>query len=189
MAKPQKKTNPIVELCLCIFLGYLGGHRFYTGKIKSGVLYLFTGGICGIGWLVDIILIALRLRQVSALKKSATHNVSTVSSNAVPSYEYEDVRFYPPADMIKKVPKHLLTPGVRVDLQTEPHNEYDNRAVALYVSGHQIGYLLRGTLQDMANDYLRQGYPIVATLTSFGLAAGEYQGFISLAFYKESTHK
>ena len=49
MSKIQKKTNPIVELCLCIFLGYLGVHRFYTGKVKSGVLYLFTGGIGGIG--------------------------------------------------------------------------------------------------------------------------------------------
>ena len=47
-----------VTLILCIFLGYLGVHRFYTGKIGTGILYLLTGGIFYIGWIVDIIKIA-----------------------------------------------------------------------------------------------------------------------------------
>ncbi len=51
------EKNKTVTLILCIALGYLGVHRFYTGKVKSGVLYLCTGGLCGIGWIVDIILI------------------------------------------------------------------------------------------------------------------------------------
>lgn len=51
------KKNKTVTLALCILLGYLGVHRFYTGKTKSGVLYLLTVGLCGIGWIIDIILI------------------------------------------------------------------------------------------------------------------------------------
>ncbi|HIT90783.1 MAG TPA: TM2 domain-containing protein [Candidatus Merdenecus merdavium] len=47
----------LVALLLCLFLGGLGGHRFYAGKIGWGVLYLFTGGLCGIGALVDLIMI------------------------------------------------------------------------------------------------------------------------------------
>jgi len=37
--------------------GFLGAHRFYYGKPKSGTLYFFTFGLLGIGWLIDIFLI------------------------------------------------------------------------------------------------------------------------------------
>lgn len=52
------RKNKIVALLLCIFLGYFGAHKFYVGKVGMGILYLFTMGFFGIGWLIDIILIA-----------------------------------------------------------------------------------------------------------------------------------
>lgn len=51
-------NNRWVAFVLCFILGGLGIHRFYVGKIGTGILYLFTGGLCGIGWLVDLIMIA-----------------------------------------------------------------------------------------------------------------------------------
>ena len=43
-----------VALLLCIFLGIFGAHHFYVGRIGKGILYFFTAGLFGIGWLIDI---------------------------------------------------------------------------------------------------------------------------------------
>lgn len=51
--------NKWVAFLLCFFLGELGLHRFYVGKIGTGILYLFTFGFFGIGWLCDLIFILL----------------------------------------------------------------------------------------------------------------------------------
>lgn len=52
------RKSKTAALLLCIFAGWLGVHKFYVGKAGMGILYLFTAGLFGIGWLVDIILIA-----------------------------------------------------------------------------------------------------------------------------------
>ena len=56
----RKEKNKTIALLLCIFLGYLGAHKFYEGKVGMGILYLFTMGLFGIGWIVDIIMIAMK---------------------------------------------------------------------------------------------------------------------------------
>lgn len=55
-----RRKNKIVALILCIFFGLFGAHKFYEGKTGMGILYLFTMGLFGIGWIIDIINIAMK---------------------------------------------------------------------------------------------------------------------------------
>jgi hypothetical protein len=54
---PVSPHSRLIALVLCVLLGYLGVHRFYVGRVVSGLIWMFTGGLLGIRWLIDIILI------------------------------------------------------------------------------------------------------------------------------------
>lgn len=47
-------TDYSVAWLLLSFLGMFGIHRFYMGKWVTGLIWMFTGGLLGIGWLYDL---------------------------------------------------------------------------------------------------------------------------------------
>ena len=55
----------LIGYLLWIF-GFLGAHRFYFGRPVSGAIYLFTFGLLGIGWLVDLFLMPSLERQADS---------------------------------------------------------------------------------------------------------------------------
>ncbi len=68
-AKPQPPSSPrnlgppsnksrLTALLLCVFAGFVGVHRFYAGRIGSGILWLLSFGVFGVGWIYDLVMIA-----------------------------------------------------------------------------------------------------------------------------------
>lgn len=49
------EKNKWVAFVLCLFLGLVGAHKFYEGKILVGVVYIFTAGLFFVGWIIDLI--------------------------------------------------------------------------------------------------------------------------------------
>ena len=49
--------NKWASFLLCLFLGYIGAHKYYEGKISTGLLYTCTFGLFGIGWIIDCIVL------------------------------------------------------------------------------------------------------------------------------------
>lgn len=47
-------VNHSVAWLLLAFLGVFGVHRFYMAKWMTGLLWLITGGLFGLGWLYDL---------------------------------------------------------------------------------------------------------------------------------------
>ncbi|MDE6731839.1 MAG: TM2 domain-containing protein [Oscillospiraceae bacterium] len=59
LAGGWKKSKWVCLLLWC-FLGFVGGHKFYDGKIRTGLLYMFTLGLFFIGWIKDLFVILNR---------------------------------------------------------------------------------------------------------------------------------
>lgn len=64
------KTGPSAFiLWLCCLIGICGLHRFYLGRFWTGLLWLLTFGLLGIGQVIDLFLLPSMLRQHNLQKR------------------------------------------------------------------------------------------------------------------------
>lgn len=83
--------NPWVRVLIIFFLGGLGVHKFVDKQTGMGILYLLTGGLFGIGWLVD--LVKAIIAAVNS-EDEITHAVSASTPNTF-AIVSEDCKFCP----------------------------------------------------------------------------------------------
>ncbi|WP_075601754.1 TM2 domain-containing protein [Saccharicrinis aurantiacus] len=70
----RKDPQTFLLLALAGFVCFSGIHRFYANQIGMGLLYFFTGGLCFIGTIVDLVnhkTLALEVNQKSAMEVAA----------------------------------------------------------------------------------------------------------------------
>lgn len=73
----RKKAETILICCLLGFICFAGIQRFVVGQMGMGILYFFTGGLCLIGTIVDIInhkQMAFEFNQKMALESMTMTN-------------------------------------------------------------------------------------------------------------------
>ena len=51
----RKKSETILIAAIIGFFGFAGIHRFLLDQVGMGLLYFFTGGLCLIGTIIDIV--------------------------------------------------------------------------------------------------------------------------------------
>ncbi len=61
---PQK--SKLVAYLLWLFLGVFGVHRFYIGKVGTGIIYLFTQGFFYLGWFIDLFTLSGQVDRYNA---------------------------------------------------------------------------------------------------------------------------
>ena len=102
MSQQRQEVEPGVAYILWAFcfLGFCGIHRFYSGKVVSGLLYLFTFGFLGFGQLLDLLLIPGMTRernmylmyQATIAARNNGHQVTLVEQpKAVPQVEKKEI--------------------------------------------------------------------------------------------------
>lgn len=73
------KSKGIAYL-LWFFLGWAGIHRFYVGKVVSGIIYLLSFGLFGFGWFLDLFLLSGYVDTYNALYL-AQESFGNINSN------------------------------------------------------------------------------------------------------------
>lgn len=104
----REPTMAWIDFAICFFFGVLGVHKFREKKIGMGILYLFTCGLFGFGWLYDCVryLIAAIKSQSNSSANVTPHSTESADT---PSMTGPDLPETPKGNNIKKILLWVLT--------------------------------------------------------------------------------
>lgn len=196
------KSRIIAIFLACIgFIGIAGLHRFYQKKFLTGLLWFFTVGLFLIGTLVDVILLIKDL--ISFIK---TPKVQPILNNLPPENQFNDTIVF-----LNEAPESVdgiplsnnykceklcqirgkepdiskLKERDRLQLVPEPQNDYDDKAIAVYHGTDKLGYIYRGKVQDIVNEFLADNQTRVFCFISKILA---HEVYMNIGCYSNSRY-
>ena len=70
----ESDTHSLTVGYILWLFGFLGAHRFYYGKRWTGLLWLCTGGLLGVGWLLDLIFMPAMEREADRRYATGIHD-------------------------------------------------------------------------------------------------------------------
>lgn len=169
----------ILGVILAIFTGPFGGYRFYRRQYFLGIIYLFTAGLCGIGWIIDIIA-SLQYNPNNQPQNNLVQpndfdgytEVVRMHTRVVGS-SYPCIRL---ADCSRQDILHGLSMPFRKDRINIEYTEYDGEPAYLVVrdDGVDIGYLKKELSAKLAKKY--PGCPLKVTKWVVTGGDGRYYG-------------
>lgn len=100
------------------------------------------------------------------------------------AYHYEEIKLYTPPKYQKSRPR--IKAGTELEVMPEPENPYDNCAVKFTYKGKTLGYVYKGGLQDMFNDWFTYGHPFIVRFLKYGSPESVA---VNVAFYRGNDKK
>lgn len=141
---------------LALLGGWFGLHKFVQKQTKTGILYLFTFGLFGIGWFVDIIIAASKLKSQSTKAVGLSHHNYTMQINVVGEhYKKNDIASVMSGNRMYNLPDHEFINKIEprkyiyrfkyreteAQLILEPNNPYDANAIKVVIDNIHVGYV------------------------------------------------
>ena len=67
----------LLTYLLWLIGGLLGVHKFYLGRPVVGLIYLFTGGLFFVGWIIDFFTLPRQVRIANLLQQNSSEGVGS----------------------------------------------------------------------------------------------------------------
>ena len=177
----------MVKFLITLFLGWAGVHKFAEKKTIMGIIYLFTFGLFGIGWIYDSIKAFIELRnlktnlnqiEVVGVYYRKDYIASILSGNRL--YSLPDDIFIEKVDENNKIFRYKYREA-SAELIPEPTNAHDPNAIMVTVDGVHVGYIPASLRSDVKKKIHK-----FKTITAH-VHAGDYKYHHNREVYKKEA--
>ena len=167
----EKKKKEIAYILWALF-GLMGVHRFYLGKIGTGLLWFFTAGLLGFGWLIDGFTLSNQVDVVNFKRQGLLNN------NQAPQVINNFHQPQPASLMGQQAPKEPPTqskPSPKEELETliKRLRKIDKLFMSEFLTDEEYGKQKNSLLREMTmladESYPEDGLMIFAQLKEEGV--------------------